>query len=146
MSRRIAWHRCGCQQQHHQNSWYWKNVEYIRKCSSGISILCIIYGFQKENRTLLCVSIWICGTIWLDICRRTYLDWYITEVKIIQKWDGIRPQLNPQLYYFNLWFADKKLRELNELKRLKQKAKRRRYDFVFALRIKFALDNVIKNG
>jgi len=50
------------------------------------------------------------------------------------------------LYYFNLWFADKKLRELNELKRLKQKAKRRRYDFVFALRIKFALDNVIKNG
>jgi hypothetical protein len=45
-----------------------------------------------------------------------------------------------------LWFADKKLRELNELKRLKQKAKRRRNDFVFALRIKFALDNVIKNG
>jgi hypothetical protein len=101
---------------------------------------------QKENRTLLCVSIWICGNIWLDICLRTYLDWYIKEVKIIQKWDGIRPQLNAQLYDFNVWFADKKLRELNELKRLKQKAKRTRYDFVFALRIKFALDNVIKNG
>jgi hypothetical protein len=67
-------------------------------------------------------------------------------VKIIQKWDGIRPQLNPQLYDFNVWLADKKLREINELRRLKQKAKRRRYDFTFALRIRFALDNVIKNG
>ena len=49
-----------------------------------------------------------------------------TQVKIIQKWDGIRPKFNPLLYDFNIWLADKKLKEINELRRrLKQKAKRR---------------------
>jgi hypothetical protein len=52
-----------------------------------------------------------------------------TQIKIIQKWDGIRPKFNPLLYDFNIWLADKKLKEINELRRLKQKAKRRReYD------------------
>ncbi len=44
-----------------------------------------------------------------------------TEVKIIQKWDGIRPKFNPLLYDFNIWLADKKLKEINESKRLERK-------------------------
>ena len=44
-----------------------------------------------------------------------------TEVKIIQKWDGIRPKFNPLLYDFNIWLADKKLKEINEIARLKRK-------------------------
>lgn len=52
-----------------------------------------------------------------------------TQVKIIQRWDGIRPKFNPLLYDFNIWLADKKLKEINELRRLKQEAKRRKgYD------------------
>ena len=37
-----------------------------------------------------------------------------TKVKIIQKWDGIRPKFNPLLYHFNIWLADKKIKEINE--------------------------------
>jgi hypothetical protein len=48
-----------------------------------------------------------------------------TQVKIIQKWDGVRPKFNPLLYDFNIWLADKKLKEINELRRLKQKPKGR---------------------
>jgi len=32
---------------------------------------------REQDITLeLSVSIWICGTIWLDICQRTYINWY----------------------------------------------------------------------
>jgi Primase X len=37
-----------------------------------------------------------------------------TEVKIKQRWDGIRPKFNPLLYHFNIWLADKKIKEINE--------------------------------
>jgi hypothetical protein len=37
-----------------------------------------------------------------------------TKVKIIQKWDGTRPKFNPLLYHFNIWLADKKIKEINE--------------------------------
>ena len=37
-----------------------------------------------------------------------------TEVKIIQRWDGIRPKFNPLLYHFNIWLADKKIKEIGE--------------------------------
>jgi Primase X len=37
-----------------------------------------------------------------------------TEVKIIKKWDGIRPKFNPLLYHFNIWLADKRIKEINE--------------------------------
>src|SRR6187200_2658352 len=37
-----------------------------------------------------------------------------TEIKIIQRWDGIRPKFNPLLYQFNIWLADKKIKEINE--------------------------------
>jgi hypothetical protein len=43
-----------------------------------------------------------------------------TKVKIIQKWDGIRREFNPLLYDFNIWLADKKLKEINEFQRLKR--------------------------
>ena len=53
-----------------------------------------------------------------------------TEVKIIQKWDGIRPKINPLLYDFNIWLADKKLREINEITKLKLKRKKNRARFL----------------
>jgi Primase X len=37
-----------------------------------------------------------------------------TKVKVIQKWDGVRPKLNPLLYHFNIWLADKKIKQINE--------------------------------
>jgi len=37
-----------------------------------------------------------------------------TKVKIIKKWDGIRPKFNPLLYHFNIWLADKRIKEINE--------------------------------
>jgi hypothetical protein len=37
-----------------------------------------------------------------------------TEVKIIQRWDGVKPKFNPLLYHFNIWLADKKIKEINE--------------------------------
>jgi Primase X len=37
-----------------------------------------------------------------------------TEVKIIKKWDGIRPKFNPLLYHFNIWLVDKKIKEIGE--------------------------------
>jgi hypothetical protein len=37
------------------------------------------------------------------------------EVRIIQKWDGHRPNVNPLLYKFYIWIAGKKIAELNEL-------------------------------
>ena len=43
-----------------------------------------------------------------------------TKVKIIQKWDGIRPKFNPLLSHFNIWLADKKIKQINEsIKRTK---------------------------
>ncbi len=45
-----------------------------------------------------------------------------TEVKIKQRWDGIRPKFNPLLYHFNIWLADKKIKEINE------SSKRTKYD------------------
>src|SRR3954454_9972353 len=37
-----------------------------------------------------------------------------TEVKLIKKRDGIRPKFKPLLYHFNIWLADKKIKEINE--------------------------------
>jgi hypothetical protein len=37
-----------------------------------------------------------------------------TKVKIKQRWDEIRPKFNPLLYHFNIWLADKKIKEINE--------------------------------
>jgi hypothetical protein len=37
-----------------------------------------------------------------------------TKVKIIQRWDGIRPKFNPLLYHFKIWLADKRIKEINE--------------------------------
>jgi Primase X len=37
-----------------------------------------------------------------------------TEVKIKQRWDGVKPKFNPLLYHFNIWLADKKIKEINE--------------------------------
>ena len=37
-----------------------------------------------------------------------------TKVKIKQRWDGVKPKINPLLYHFNIWLADKKIKEINE--------------------------------
>jgi hypothetical protein len=34
-----------------------------------------------------------------------------TQVKIMQKWDGIRPKFNALLYDLNVWLADKNSRK-----------------------------------
>jgi Primase X len=41
-------------------------------------------------------------------------DSAITEVKIIRRWDGFRPKFNPLLYYFNIWLADKKIKQITQ--------------------------------
>jgi hypothetical protein len=40
------------------------------------------------------------------------------EVKIIQSWDGFRPNLNPLLYHFYIYLADRKLREFNNMQKI----------------------------
>ncbi|MFL6323561.1 MAG: DNA primase noncatalytic subunit PriX [Nitrososphaeraceae archaeon] len=35
------------------------------------------------------------------------------EVKIIQQWDGFRPKVNPLLYHFYIYLADRKLKEFS---------------------------------
>jgi hypothetical protein len=43
----------------------------------------------------------------------SYNSKYIEEVKIIQRWDGFRPKVNPLYYHFYIYLADKKLKEFN---------------------------------
>ena len=40
-----------------------------------------------------------------------------TQVQVIQKWDGYRPEINPLLYQFYIWIAGKKIAELEELQK-----------------------------
>ena len=37
-----------------------------------------------------------------------------TEVRIIQRWDGVRPKFNALLYDFNLWLADREVKRIRE--------------------------------
>jgi len=46
-----------------------------------------------------------------------------TEVKIIQKWDGLRPKINPLLYPFYIWISGEKIKEINELQKNSVKKK-----------------------
>jgi hypothetical protein len=39
------------------------------------------------------------------------------EVKITQQWDGFRPKVNPLLYHFYIYLADRKLKEFNNMQR-----------------------------
>ena len=39
------------------------------------------------------------------------------EVKIIQKWDGIRPSIKPLLVSFHIYLVNEKLKEINRKKR-----------------------------
>jgi hypothetical protein len=50
-----------------------------------------------------------------------------TKVKIIQKWDSTRPKFNPLLYHFNIWLADKRIKEINELHRMNKDNRKRKY-------------------
>jgi hypothetical protein len=43
-----------------------------------------------------------------------------TEIKIIQKWDGYRPKINPILGSFHVYLVDLKLKEIAELKKSKR--------------------------
>src|SRR5205085_9686131 len=51
-----------------------------------------------------------------------------SKVKIIQKWDGIRPKFNPLLYHFNIWLADKRIKEINELQSMNRDNRKRKYN------------------
>jgi hypothetical protein len=48
-----------------------------------------------------------------------------TKVKIIKKWDGIRPKFKPLLYHFNIWLADKRIKEINQLQSMNKGRKRK---------------------
>jgi hypothetical protein len=37
------------------------------------------------------------------------------EVKIIRRWDGFRPKVNPLYYHFYIYLADRKLKEFNKM-------------------------------
>jgi hypothetical protein len=37
-----------------------------------------------------------------------------TEVKVIKQWNGVRPKINPLLYDFYIWLADRKLKEISK--------------------------------
>jgi hypothetical protein len=39
------------------------------------------------------------------------------EVKIIQRWDGFRPKINPLLYHFYIHLANRKLKEFNNMRK-----------------------------
>jgi Primase X len=39
------------------------------------------------------------------------------EVKLLQKWDGIRPSIQPLLKHFRIWLAQKKIDDIKELKK-----------------------------
>jgi hypothetical protein len=39
------------------------------------------------------------------------------EVKIIHRWDGLRPKINPLLYHFYIYLADKKIKEINNMRK-----------------------------
>jgi hypothetical protein len=43
------------------------------------------------------------------------------EVKIIQKWDGSRPPIQPLLRYFRIWLIQKKIDDMEELKKQEKK-------------------------
>ena len=47
-----------------------------------------------------------------------------TEVKVIQKWNGIRPKINPLLYPFYIWIAGEKIKEIDQLQKLNKKRKK----------------------
>jgi hypothetical protein len=38
------------------------------------------------------------------------------QVKIIQRWDGFRPKINPLLYHYYIHLADRKLKEFDAVK------------------------------
>jgi Primase X len=43
------------------------------------------------------------------------------EVKIIQKWDGIRPSIQPLLRHFRIWLIQKRIDDIEELKKQEKK-------------------------
>jgi hypothetical protein len=47
-----------------------------------------------------------------------------TEIKIIQRWDGFRPRINPILYHFYIYLADAKIKEINSVQQLQRKKER----------------------
>jgi Primase X len=51
-----------------------------------------------------------------------------TKVKIKQRWDGVRPKFNLLLYHFNIWLADKRNKEIDELQRMNKDNRKRRYN------------------
>jgi hypothetical protein len=51
-----------------------------------------------------------------------------TEVKIKQRWDRVKPKINPLLYHFNIWLADKRIKEINELQSMNKDNRKRKYN------------------
>jgi Primase X len=44
-----------------------------------------------------------------------------TEVKVIQKWNRIKPKINPLLYPFYIWIAGEKIKEIDQLQKMNYK-------------------------
>jgi Primase X len=47
----------------------------------------------------------------------SYNSKYNEEVKIFQRWDGLRPKANTLHYHFYIYLADRKLKEFNNMQR-----------------------------
>ncbi len=43
------------------------------------------------------------------------------EVKIIQKWDGISPSIQPLLSHFTIWLTQKRFDDMQQLKKQEEK-------------------------
>jgi Primase X len=59
-------------------------------------------------------------------------EWQDGEIKIIQRWDGIRPSIQPLIRDFRRWLIQKRIDDVEELK--KQEKKHARFHMVIASR------------
>jgi hypothetical protein len=48
------------------------------------------------------------------VARNNYITDPSTEVKIIQRWNSVRPKFNALLYEFNIWLTDREVKRIKE--------------------------------
>jgi hypothetical protein len=73
--------------------------------------------FRFSNKGNLSIEKYCCSRRVPDSYNSKYIEQNkeTAEVEIIQRWDRLRPKINPLLYDFYIYLADKKLKELNSI-------------------------------
>lgn len=51
--------------------------------------------------------------------RNNFVADHTTEVNLVQSWNSIRPKINPLLYDFHIWLADREIKEIKKFHRIK---------------------------